>query len=201
MRIEVWLAPVVQPDDGLVADLDEAERAHANRINHPDRRAAYVSGHALTRRVIGRRIGLRPPDVPVDRFCRNCGAEDHGKPFVVGVVPPTVFSPSATAGMVGLAVAGSGSVGLDLDTWSAGRTWVRREAILKATGHGLAIDPTRVVVSGEDESPRLLHWPEGPLTDLHLFDIAPTPEIVGCVAWRGWCAGPVTVTVQSLEHP
>jgi 4'-phosphopantetheinyl transferase len=41
------------------------------------------------------------------------------------------------------------------------RTWVRKEAVLKATGHGLAVDPARLVLGGPDAAPRLLRW-DGP---------------------------------------
>jgi 4'-phosphopantetheinyl transferase len=40
--------------------------------------------------------------------------------------------------------------------------WVRKEAVLKATGHGLSVDPAGVVVTGPGEPPRLLAWPSAP---------------------------------------
>lgn len=42
------------------------------------------------------------------------------------------------------------------------RVWARKEALLKATGHGLTVDPTMVVVSGPTEPPRLVAWRAGP---------------------------------------
>ena len=44
------------------------------------------------------------------------------------------------------------------------RMWVCKEAVLKATGHGLRIPPDKVEVSGPLEDPSLLAWP---------LDIAP----------------------------
>jgi 4'-phosphopantetheinyl transferase len=41
------------------------------------------------------------------------------------------------------------------------RWWVRKEAVLKMTGHGLLVDPSHLEVSPPDEPPRLLAW-EGP---------------------------------------
>ncbi|GAA1716787.1 hypothetical protein GCM10009809_11050 [Isoptericola hypogeus] len=41
------------------------------------------------------------------------------------------------------------------------RTWVRKEALLKATGHGLAVDPARIVLGPPDAPPRLRRW-DGP---------------------------------------
>jgi 4'-phosphopantetheinyl transferase len=41
------------------------------------------------------------------------------------------------------------------------RWWVRKEAVLKMTGHGLLADPSRLSVSPPDAPPRLLRW-DGP---------------------------------------
>lgn len=193
MNINLWLAPVAPLSAALLADLDDADRSQAARIAHPQRRASFVSAHALLRRVLGDRVGLAPAAVPIDRSCRVCGGDDHGKPFVVGVDPPTVFSLSATPDLVALAVAGSGQLGLDIEDARAGRTWVRREAVLKATGHGLAIDPELVVVTGD--RPRVLGWPLRELHDFHLLDLDPAPSIVGCVAWRGASEEPPTLSI------
>ncbi len=40
-------------------------------------------------------------------------------------------------------------------------TWTRKESLLKATGHGLSIDPRRIRLADPDAVPRLLAW-EGP---------------------------------------
>lgn len=201
MVIEVWFAPVLQPDEAVLADLDAADLRRMARIGHPERRATFVAAHALMRRVLGRRLGLAPPEVPIDRSCRTCGGEDHGKPFVVGVEPPTVFSVSGTITTVGIAVADTGGLGLDLGNREAGRAWVRREAILKSTGHGLTIDPERVIVTSDEAEPQLVHWPLGPLKDLCLFDLEPSADVIGCVAWRGWCAGRHDVALRRMEYP
>ena len=54
------------------------------------------------------------------------------------------------------------------------RYWVRKEAVLKATGDGLAVPMTRLTVSGPDQPPRLAAWKGRPsfprmvaLHDLH----------------------------------
>jgi 4'-phosphopantetheinyl transferase len=40
-------------------------------------------------------------------------------------------------------------------------TWVRKEALLKAAGCGLATDPRSVQVSGARLAPQVLRWPPG----------------------------------------
>ena len=36
--------------------------------------------------------------------------------------------------------------------------WARKEAVLKATGHGLVVDPAEVLVSGPLNPPALVGW-------------------------------------------
>lgn len=36
--------------------------------------------------------------------------------------------------------------------------WARKEAVLKATGHGLVVDPSQVVVSGPHQPAALVQW-------------------------------------------
>mgnify|MGYP003734360531 CR=1 FL=1 len=126
--------------------------------------------------------------VDVGNRCRLCGSAEHGKPFVVGHPDLAVSSSTAghltlvaltTAGALGVdieEVAATDFEGFDdvalepsecahLDGLTAqpllharARLWTRKEAILKATGHGLAIDPRSVQVTGPDEPPALAAW-------------------------------------------
>ena len=49
--------------------------------------------------------------------------------------------------------------------------WVRKEAVLKATGDGLNVPPGDVVVSALGEPPRLLAWDDAPPDPVHLHDV------------------------------
>ena len=49
--------------------------------------------------------------------------------------------------------------------------WVRKEAVLKATGDGLNVPPGDVVVSPLGEPPRLLAWDDAPPDPVHLHDV------------------------------
>jgi 4'-phosphopantetheinyl transferase len=49
--------------------------------------------------------------------------------------------------------------------------WVRKEAVLKATGDGLRAPPGDVVVSPLGEPARLLAWDDAPPAPVHLHDI------------------------------
>ena len=52
-------------------------------------------------------------------------------------------------------------------------TWVRKESIVKATGHGLMIDPDLIDVAPPGSAPALLAWPaEEPLdSPVWMFDV------------------------------
>lgn len=69
--------------------------------------------------------------------------------------------------------------------------WTRKEALLKATGWGVAIPPDRLQVTGPGRPPALVHWgaaqgrPDGPV---HLYEVSPGPGYTGCLAVLGRAA-------------
>jgi 4'-phosphopantetheinyl transferase len=67
--------------------------------------------------------------------------------------------------------------------------WTRKEAVVKALGHGLAVEPRSFSVSGPGEPPRLGFWPPQPLlpTELSLHDLSPDGGYVGSLAVVGSC--------------
>ncbi|HEY6933981.1 MAG TPA: 4'-phosphopantetheinyl transferase superfamily protein [Marmoricola sp.] len=116
----------------------------------------------------------------VEHRCVRCGADDHGQPYLVGVT--SLHVSLARAGGLGIvALSTVGRVGVDLEredaagfdgfaeaalhpdervhtTQEATRLWVRKEALLKATGRGLTVDPRQVRLSESRQPPALLHW-------------------------------------------
>ena len=79
------------------------------------------------------------------------------------------------------------------------RYWVRKEAVLKATGLGLATDPREVVVSGWREPARVLRDPAGgDPAQWRLWDVDPCPGYLGAVAVRSRFAGPLEVAAEVL---
>jgi 4'-phosphopantetheinyl transferase len=79
-------------------------------------------------------------------------------------------------------------------SWSAAllRYWTRKEALLKAAGVGLAVDPRSVEVSGPDEPARVLSLPStlGAPESWSLVDL----EIDGCAATLA-VAGPAPCVI------
>ncbi|MGN6721902.1 MAG: 4'-phosphopantetheinyl transferase family protein [Marmoricola sp.] len=90
----------------------------------------------------------------VAHLCPRCGSTEHGRPFADGVVS---LSLSHSGGLT-LAATAETLVGIDhepigtvlqrdvvahpSESGDALQLWVRKEAVLKATGLGLQIDPT-----------------------------------------------------------
>lgn len=184
--------------DVVAADwdlLDPGEQARAHRKPDP---APFVTAHAALRRVVGRHLGMPPREVGFARQCTTCGSTAHGKPVVIGHPATHVsLSYGNGVALVGLATAGELGIdvedvtstdfaGFDAVTLApderadlgalAGsallearaQVWARKEAVLKATGHGLAIDPTRVVVSGPHQPARLVRWDADQPAPAHL---------------------------------
>ncbi|MGW7098981.1 4'-phosphopantetheinyl transferase family protein [Streptomyces sp. NPDC054838] len=148
------------------AVLDAAERERAGRLVRPADRHGYLASHLGLRALLGAYLGTAPADVSLIREeCPCCGGP-HGRPAVAG--GGVHFSLSHTAGLaylafaavpVGVDVEGTPGTAVVTDVLSTlhpaetaeltalaeadrpvalGRLWARKEAILKATGAGLA---------------------------------------------------------------
>ncbi len=195
---DVWWAAPVAPADApaLVALLDAHERARLARFRRAADAARYLGAHALTRIVLGRLLDRAPAALVFDRTCR-CGAP-HGKPALAGGGPG--FSFSHAGEVVGVAVLDGGRVGLDvepvrplpdLDAMARHvgapaepaaffRAWTRKEALLKATGEGLASPMSAIVLRDGNGEEGVAAWrgdgaPDGPawLRDLVAPDDSP----------------------------
>jgi len=168
-----------------------ARAGAAGRFRREVDAARYLAAHALTRVVLGDRLARDPADLVFDRTCR-CG-EPHGKPTLAG---GPGFSFTHAGAVVGVAVLDGGPVGLDVEPVRAMpdldgvarhvgapaepaaffRAWTRKEALLKATGDGLA-SPMAAIVLDEHG---VVEWrgngaPDGPvwLRDLVAPDGSP----------------------------
>lgn len=138
-------------------------------------RWAVGTDEAVVRAVLG--IGA------VDHSCPRCGANDHGVPTAAGFAGVSL---SRSAGLVALATSSSGPVGIDLEpigtpvprgvaahpseTADALTLWVRKEAVLKATGSGLEVAPESFWID-ERGRPSSLSAYDGPPLIVHDVDV------------------------------
>jgi 4'-phosphopantetheinyl transferase len=121
------------------------------------------------------------------RRCPTCGSDTHGKPEVADALDGGWHvSVSYAADIVVVTATDEGPVGVDVEDVAAveradvrpvllsdderaarprwtdrdvARTWTRKEALLKATGHGLAVAPSSVTLGDPDAPGELLRWP------------------------------------------
>ena len=134
--------------------LSARERARL-AAERPRRREAFLAGRVLLRELAGEALGTDPAAVPLIASCPDCGRE-HGRPVITGTDLHVSLSHGADA--VVAAVAQGRRIGIDLEhpatvvddlaplipTPSLQR-WTRIEAVLKADGRGLRVDPAMVV--------------------------------------------------------
>lgn len=175
--------------------------------DHAGRRRA----DPLVREAASRWFGVPEHAARVVRLCPSCGSSDHGRPQLApvrGVSLPEVSISHAGAVTV-VALSSVGAVGVDVERADAAgfagfaavalhpaeeagsardptTTWVHKEALLKATGRGLVVDPARIRVAGPGEPPALLAWPlAGPVPPVQMFDVDTVPGHVAAVAVLG----------------
>ncbi|MET0908565.1 MAG: hypothetical protein ABWZ99_03775 [Ilumatobacteraceae bacterium] len=89
-------------------------------------------------------------ELRIVRACRSCGSDRHGKPQIVmpAGAAPLHLSLSRSGDLAVVAVTDAGPVGIDLEAIRPDTedltAWVRTESLVKATGHGLTIDPADI---------------------------------------------------------
>jgi len=163
-----------------------------------------ATADALLTRVAASRFGVPETGVSVTRHCPRCGSAAHGRPVVlVASRAPVPASISYTAGVVAVALATTGQVGVDVEALDGRRhegladlllhpeeaagdpralalTWVRKEALVKATGEGLVTPLTGIRVTAPDEPAGLVSWHhDGTVT---MLDLELGAHHLGCVA-------------------
>ncbi|WP_407555265.1 4'-phosphopantetheinyl transferase superfamily protein [Streptomyces sp. Pv4-95] len=167
VRTEVWQLPIRGVEESALdpADLSEGERQRIGRLAHAADRVSYGAAHLALRRLLGRRLNVRPADLEFFREPCPCCDEPHGRPAVAGPTVPTHFSLSHDRDLVLIAVAAE-PVGVDVEALPGAETvrnlapelhpaeeeeiisdnyrpktfariWTRKEAYLKGLGTGL----------------------------------------------------------------
>ncbi|NDU74870.1 4'-phosphopantetheinyl transferase superfamily protein [Actinomadura sp. DSM 109109] len=191
-----WARPA---DDPSMRDLlDDGERARYDRFLRAEDKARFVTGRFLARTVLAEATGRSPAELRFSTGCPHCG-DSHGKPRLPG--SGLDFSLSHSGDRVLLVLVEGAEVGADVEqegdrdidalsrmvltpaesevlSAMADRRrgfhayWSRKEALLKATGHGLAAPMTAIHVSGPDEPPEVVAWEgEAAVSPVRLADL------------------------------
>jgi 4'-phosphopantetheinyl transferase len=194
-----WAAP---SQEWVRAPLRGAADARRVESFAPSRRQAFLTGRALLG-LLGRELFPGVNDwTPDTGPCPRCGAE-HGPVEVHGV--PAVASVAYTDGLVVAALASTGSairLGVDVEVErpdpvraadlgallgvppaAALRRWTQVEAVLKATGHGLRVDPG--LVRFHRDAARV----DGDAATYRVLDVDGPPGFAISLAWRPRLSG------------
>ncbi|GAA3390865.1 4'-phosphopantetheinyl transferase family protein [Streptomyces roseoviridis] len=205
----VWTARAVSVSPDRLRLLDDRERRVYESLLRPGERALYLTAHALLRLVLGEALGRDPAGLVF-------AAGPHGKPYLEDA--PVEFSLSHSGERVAVALTSGTPVGVDVERVTrpaelplpvlseeervafdrvpgperaAAFTayWVRKEAVLKATGEGLRVDPARLTVSAPDRPARLIGWrgrnDVQPHRTVRLYDLDAGEDYRGAVALLG----------------
>lgn len=161
----------------------------------------------LARRLVGEvyaPIARGGDDVRLSHLCPSCGSVEHGVPLLSGDDPEAPFVSISHAGrLTVVAVSPHGPVGVDVEAAGAAdfagfdrvalhpaeepaqdptMLWVRKESVLKATGHGLRVEPSLVRLTPTWAPPELVEW-DGPgaAPTAWMFDVETAPQHVAAL--------------------
>lgn len=214
-EVAVWWWPLDLPAEAtarLRGLLSDEESRRADRFLRPSDGTRFVVAHGRLRQLIGSYTGLAPAEL---HFEAPETGKPRLAPASVGHAPRLRFNLSHSGALAAVAIADGVEVGVDIemmrpvepdlasrhfareelaeidgltgDAWLAGfyRCWTRKEAVLKASGHGLGVplDSFAVTLSHENQA-RVLRA-EGTLVGATAWPLLPfriAPDCPGAVA-------------------
>ena len=180
---ELWVAA---PSAHSVEELTEPERGRWGRLRGQPDRDRFATGALLLRHAL--RAATGDPSAYLTRVCADCAARDHGIPCPGGrhaghygislsrsgdrVVVAVTKGASAVgvdvervqgrltgiARLVGTAREATADLDADQPDLALTTRWVRKEAILKATGVGLRVALPDLEISDHDEPAYVRQW-------------------------------------------
>lgn len=204
-----WAVPADEPH--MRDLLDPGERDRYERFMRAEDKARFVTGRFLARNVLSEATGLAPGGIRFTTDCPHCGGA-HGKPRFPGSGLDFSLSHSGDRVVLVLSDGPEVGVDVeresDRDVDRLGTMvlsaperdvlqslppeqrkrafhsyWCRKEALLKATGHGLAASMTAIHVSGPDEPAAVLSWDDDKaVSPVRLADLTPGPGYAASVA-------------------
>jgi len=173
-----------------------------------DRPARTAAGRAALRALAAELVGADPADVTVRARCATCGG-GHGRPVIGGsrALDGLHASVAHAGALVVVAVSTDGPIGIDAEPRDReappGTTlaeWVRIEAVLKADGRALLVDPDRVRLVADARG--AVAWIDGEPARYRVVEVALAHDLVVAVARRARPAGgePLRVEMRTLDR-
>lgn len=180
-----WAAPEAPPTTERLLTVEERDRLARFAIDED--RDRYRSAHVLARLAVAEQLGLDPSAIRIGASCATCGGP-HGQPVLVEPATTGVHLSLAHAGRRVVAAVSDRPVGVDVEprgaalpevaavalSWQerqqllhvpeAARVevltgwWVRKEAVVKASGLGLTVDLRVVEVDPPPRPPGPVRW-------------------------------------------
>jgi 4'-phosphopantetheinyl transferase len=186
-----WSPPRLPRDERerAIEVLSDAERSRL-AIEPGGRAEAFLAGRALLRELAGELLGVDPAAVPLSAPCPDCGRE-HGRPRIIGSDLRVSLSHGADA--VVTAAVGGARVGIDVESATAVVAdlapliphptlvgWTRIEAVLKADGRGLRVDPGAVRFTETEHG--VVGWVDGSAIRYRVHEVDVMPSMCVSVA-------------------
>ena len=189
-----WAVPTHAPDDAFLTD---GERSRLEAHRSPAARREFVATRWFVREVVAEAAGCSPAGVTIMQQCPECGGP-HGRPTARTPGRRAPFLSWSSANGTTVVAVDRSPVGVDVVSRPELLGWARLEAVLKATGHGLAVDPSLVELSATS----VVRWDgPGPRPRLQITDVAFGGDLVGAVAVRGRRWGSGQWRQRALEQP
>lgn len=211
---QLWWASADADRASLLELLDGDERERHSQFVHSRDRSLFAVSHALIRIVAGHHAGVAPhtlryvpthgggakprfsgPASTVQFSISHSGSHAVvavSRQVPLGVDLERVAAQAPEQSMLDTALSAEErrelvAMPAAWRSWAFSRYWSRKEALLKASGEGLAISLERVVVSRPAEPPALLGWsdPRRPAGRLHLYDLQPAGGYCAALATLG----------------
>lgn len=174
----------------------------------------------LLRDLAVRRYGSTAAGVETVRICPRCASSSHGRPVLRGLSGPERpgVSVARAPGVTMVALAASVAVGVDVESTDAfatrevrdvllhpleraethgevARAWVRKEAVLKACGVGLQVDPASVRLDDSSGAPEVVETPAALRRPDWVADVDLAIGLTAAIAGNG--SRPSDITVYS----
>jgi 4'-phosphopantetheinyl transferase len=215
---------VTRPLDLHYAEASTLPDGGATAMPRLDVAYGSVPAPVLLRAEAARFHQVAPDLVVLTHHCPTCGSDAHGRPRLLATAAirrPAWVSLARAGDLSVVAITDAGEVGIDVEAEGAAdfdgfadvalhpdervaarvdptRAWVRKEAVLKAQGYGLVVDPRDVRLDDN----RLTGWhsPLSPPIGLWLrdLDIAGYESAVAVIPLADIDLAALSVTVRSV---